>query len=341
MKVIIAILILLNQAVHGQQLRLKNVGTTVDATFRGLSVVDDEVAWVSGTKGTVGRSTDGGRTWRYDRVEGFEKSDFRSLYAFDSLHAVMASTGGPAVILHTSDGGHQWDVVYKSDDTTVFFDGIDFWNNKEGMIYGDPINKRMLLLCTKDGGRSWKALPGKSRPELEEGEASFAASGTGIRCLKNNKLVVITGGKESRFFISENKGLSWDFVRSPIIKGQSTAGMFSVAYRNDTAVVVGGDYKNDTLSKDNVYVLLRDSGRFTWKKVTERTRGYRECVELISDNTLVATGPMGTDITEDMGMHWKPLSDERGYHVIRKSRKGNQVIAAGSKGQIARLVCEK
>jgi len=37
----------------GQQWTLKPVETNVDASFRGLSVVDDKVAWVSGNKGTV------------------------------------------------------------------------------------------------------------------------------------------------------------------------------------------------------------------------------------------------------------------------------------------------
>jgi hypothetical protein len=32
-----------------------------DADFRGLSAASDMVAWVSGTKGTFGRTTDGGK----------------------------------------------------------------------------------------------------------------------------------------------------------------------------------------------------------------------------------------------------------------------------------------
>jgi photosystem II stability/assembly factor-like uncharacterized protein len=34
-----------------------------DADLRGLSAVSSKVAWVSGTKGTFGRTTDGGKTW--------------------------------------------------------------------------------------------------------------------------------------------------------------------------------------------------------------------------------------------------------------------------------------
>ena len=32
-------------------------------SIRGLSVVDDNVAWVSGSKGTIAITTNGGKTW--------------------------------------------------------------------------------------------------------------------------------------------------------------------------------------------------------------------------------------------------------------------------------------
>jgi photosystem II stability/assembly factor-like uncharacterized protein len=74
-------------------------------------------------------------------------------------------------------------------------DGIDFWNDTEGIIYGDAIDKRMLLLATHDGGKIWKELPEAQRPILSEGEGSFAASGTGIRYYDQSRLLISTGGK--------------------------------------------------------------------------------------------------------------------------------------------------
>src|SRR5262245_40010426 len=46
-----------------------------EADFRGLSAVSANVAWVSGTKGTYGRTTDGGKTWSVGTVPGAEKLD--------------------------------------------------------------------------------------------------------------------------------------------------------------------------------------------------------------------------------------------------------------------------
>src|SRR5580658_8625001 len=58
-------------------------------SLRGLSVVTDEIVWVSGSKGTVGKSLDGGKTWTWFTVPGYEKRDFRDIEAFDSKTAII------------------------------------------------------------------------------------------------------------------------------------------------------------------------------------------------------------------------------------------------------------
>jgi photosystem II stability/assembly factor-like uncharacterized protein len=150
-----------------------------DITFWAVSAVDELTAWVSGSKGSVGRTVDGGQTWTFGNVAGFEDRQFRSIYAMDDQRAIVASVGSPAFALRTDDGGKSWKQVYKNEAPEAFIDGLDFWNEREGLMYGDPINGRMLLLRTSDGGETWSLLPETSRPALEKGEASFASSGTG------------------------------------------------------------------------------------------------------------------------------------------------------------------
>lgn len=317
-----------------QQLRWQPVSPQTNASFRGLSIVSDNVAWVSGSTGWIGRTTNGGKQWTFSQVRGFEKYDFRSLYAFDAQTALIANAGAPAYILYTSNGGADWQTVYTNEDPNAFFDGMDFWNAKEGVIYGDPINGRMLLLRTSDGGHTWAMLPDESRPLLAEGEASFAASGTAIRCMDKGTVVIATGGNISRLWISFDKAVQWKPIAVPVLQGASTTGMFSVAYRDvKKAIVVGGDYKIDTLRTNHVFYTT-DGGQH-WKAPTVPTRGFRECVTYVTDRTVLATGPSGTDVSYDGGVSWKSFSDEKGFHVLRKARTGSLMIAAGAGGKIS------
>jgi len=336
MKKLLPILFFLPLLVLSQDFQLKNIDTKTDASFRGLSVVDNDIAWVSGSKGWVGLTTNGGKDWAFQQVKGFETLDFRSLYAFDSKIAVIANAGSPANILRTTDGGQTWKLVYKNELKEAFFDGIDFWNDTEGIIYGDPIQNRMLMLRTTDGGASWKELPGKNRPLLKEGEASFAASGTNIRCFDKEKAIIATGGFVSRLWISEDKGTSWKPLPTPMLQGESTTGIFSFAYLNSkTFFIAGGDYKKDTLAVKHIF-YTEDGGKI-WSVPAVPTRGYRECVEYLTKNKLIAVGPKGIDISRDGGITWTPFSDEKLYHVARKARKGSLTIVAGGSGKVSIL----
>lgn len=313
-----------------QTLTIKNCNiNNLKSSFRGLSVVDDSVVWVSGSQGWVGRSLNGATTWSFKQVAGFEKVDFRSLYAFDSKTAVIANAGSPANIILTTDGGETWKTVYTNTNKDAFFDGVDFWDIKQGVMYGDPIDGRMLLVKTTDGGKTWQEFPNAQRPLLKEGEASFAASGTGIRCYDKSLLMISTGGKVSRLYSSINFGKKWNIQSPPVIQGESSTGIFSFAFRDkNSGILVGGDYLKDSLKVQ--HVLLTTNAGKTWTAPSTPTRGYRECVEYITDQLVISTGPTGTDVSNNGGMDWSFLSDDKGYHAVRKARKGKLIVITGS-----------
>jgi photosystem II stability/assembly factor-like uncharacterized protein len=192
----------------------------------------------------------------------------------------------------------------------------------------------MLLVKTSDGGKTWQELPDAQRPLLKEGEASFAASGTGIRCYDKSLLMISTGGKVSRMYSTINFGKKWNVQSPPVIQGESSTGIFSFAFRNNSGILVGGDYLKDSLRVQ--HVLLNKSGGNTWTTPSTPTRGYRECVEFISDQLVLSTGPSGTDVSHNSGMDWSSLSDEKGFHVVRKARKGKLIVIAGS-GKISTI----
>src|SRR3984957_10083268 len=137
-----------------------------DADFRGICAVSRKVAWVSGAKGTYGRTTDGGKTWTVGTVPGAEKLDFRDVEAFGETTAYLLSAGpGDASrIYKTVDGGKSWTLQFKSADAASFFDAIAFWDEKNGIALGDPVQGLFQLIVTTDGGATWKPLAAKAIP---------------------------------------------------------------------------------------------------------------------------------------------------------------------------------
>ena len=308
--------------------------TSVHASFRGLSVVTDDLFWVSGTKGTVGKSEDGGKTFQWHILEGFENTDFRSLYAFDKKNAVIASAGTPAVILTTRDGGLSWDQRFRSDDSLMFFDGIDFWDNDHGIIFGDPVDGKMVVMETGDGGKTWNAIPPANCPQPEKGEAAFAASGTTIRTVPGGEVWIATGGAKSRMWHSTDYGQHWKGFDTPIVQGKSSQGIFSFAIvRSNSLLIVGGDYMQDTLRDSTAFFSFDDAK--TWKKFALNfPGGYRSCVENCGDNLFICTGTTGTDLFKEG--KWQSLSSG-GYNCVRKARRGKAVYFCGAKGAIGKL----
>jgi photosystem II stability/assembly factor-like uncharacterized protein len=325
------LLLIALQPATGQHFR--SISTHIGSSFRGLSVADSRTAWVSGSKGYVGISKDAGNTWAFRQVKGYEQCDFRSIYGFDERRAVIANAGAPAYILATTDGGLNWKLVYENKDSAAFIDGLCFWDNSNGIVYGDPIGGRLLMLTTVDKGETWLTETRESRPALVKDEASFAASGTAMRCMDKSKVIIATGGKVSRLLTSDNKGRSWQTTATPMLHGMASTGIFSVACEGKNMIIAGGDYKREDLCTDHVFIS-KDAGKY-WVAPVSPTRGYRECVEFVDGRTAIATGPSGTDITYDLGVHWQPISDEKQFHVVRKSRKGNLIIMAGGDGKIS------
>jgi photosystem II stability/assembly factor-like uncharacterized protein len=327
------LLLLLTCSVYAQKVTVELIAPKVNSSFRGVSVVNDNVAWVSGNNGWIGLSTNGGKKWDFHQVKNYEKTDFRSVYAFSSTLAVIANAGSPASVLVTSDGGISWKEVYRNESKEAFFDGIDFWNEVDGVIYGDPTQGKLTLMRTTNRGNTWHEVNATERPAVAEGEASFAASGTGIRCYNGNRIVIATGGLASHLLISKDKGRNWKMINTPILQGKNSTGIFSVAFANEQrGVIVGGDYLIDSLSLNHIFYT--HDGGLHWQAPETPTRGYRECVEYLTDNALVSTGPSGVDVSYDGGLHWEALSNEKGFHVVRKAREGTLMIMAGMKGQI-------
>ena len=323
--------LILSSRLQAQHIELLNEKEGI--SLRGLSVVDDHVIWVSGNKGTVGKSTDGGKTWWWTTVQGFAERDFRDIEAFDKNNAIILAITEPAYILKTSDGGVTWKQVYENKTKGMFLDAMDFWDDKHGSVIGDPINGKIFIANTSDGGLTWKDV--SDSPAVDEGEACFASSGTNIRRTSASEYIFVTGGKRSRFFCKKQ---SFD---TPFTTGLETAGTNSFAFQSSAKdkttrwIVVGGDFKQDTVRVKNCFIST-NLGK-TWTAPVTPPFGYRSCVEFISQTTVITCGINGVDFSTDGGVNWKNISST-GFHACRKAKKGTAVFLAGGAGRIGKMI---
>ena len=110
-------------ALHGNaQWLIQTSGTT--AGLRGIHNVDGNVAWASGTAGTVVHTDDGGAHWqRCEPPPGAEKLDFRVVWAWSSQRAVVMSigTGDQSRLYRTIDGCKTWNQLYVNPDPKGFW----------------------------------------------------------------------------------------------------------------------------------------------------------------------------------------------------------------------------
>ena len=316
--------------------QVEMVSSGTKTSLRGLSVVNDRVVWVSGSKGTIGKSTDGGKTWKWVQVKGFEDRDFRDIEAFDASTALIMAVSSPAYILKTINGGDTWKAVYVNSDSAMFLDAMDFWNEDAGIVIGDPINGKIFIARTFDGGDSWKEVTQAFKPTAEKGEALFAASGTNIRPLDRDEAVFVTGGTVSKIYIRDGA------TKLPLLQGKETTGANSIAVIKNkkknggsNLMVVGGDFNNP--ESDSLNCFYSTNHGKTWKAPKTPPHGYRSCVEYLSKNQAITCGITGVDYTFDGGNTWKLISKE-GFNTCRIAKNGSAIFLAGSNGRIAKII---
>ncbi|PZP50694.1 MAG: hypothetical protein DI598_04970 [Pseudopedobacter saltans] len=181
-------------------------------SIRGLSILDDNNAWISGSKGTVAYTNDAGKSWNWLQVPQYENRDFRDIELLDEHTVLIMAIDTPAVILRTDDKGLHWNKVLEDKRSGMFLDAMSF-NGKKAVVVGDPIEGQFYISTSNNYGKTWKAA---KQTSVNTG-GCFASSGTNV-AWRNNDFYTVTGGKNSELLL-RNHGLS-----IPITRGKETTG---------------------------------------------------------------------------------------------------------------------
>ena len=314
------------------------IASPTSAELRGLSVVSPSVVWASGQRGTVVRTIDGGRTWRHDTIPGASGLDLRGIAATSSLIAHAISIGDSSRIHRTTDGGRTWSLRWSATRAGTFLDAIRFWDARHGVAMSDPVGGRFLVLVTADGGDSWTEVATDRIPPALAGEGGFAASGSCLTVFGGSHAWFASGGAAlARVYRTVDRGRTWTVHDTPIRAATSSAGIFSIAFRDALhGVIAGGDYQQPTLRGRNL-ARTSDGGR-TWALVDSAMSpaGYRSAVAYVpgmSARRLVAVGLSGTDVSNDRGGSWVSV-DSVAYNSVAFATS-SRGWAVGPAGRIA------
>ena len=332
---------LLVAAPHAASAQWVAQASPTDVELRGLSVVSPSVVWASGQQGTVVHTVDGGVHWTRDTIPGASALDVRAIAATSATTAHAISIADSSRIYRTTDGGRTWSRRWSATRKGTFLDAIRFWDAKHGIAMSDPLDGKFLLLVTSDGGDSWSEVPAERIPPALPGEGGFAASGSCLAVDGTSHVWIASGGAAvARVYHSADRGQTWSVHETPLRAGVTSAGIFSVAFRDARhGVIAGGDYEKPSLRGRNL--AATSDGGTTWTLTDSAAApvGYRSAVAFVPGaraNTLIAVGLTGTDESRDGGRTWTRV-DSTAYNSAAFASEAAG-WAVGPKGRIARWV---
>jgi photosystem II stability/assembly factor-like uncharacterized protein len=312
-------------------------GTT--ALLIAVSPVNDQIAWLSGARGTYVRTTDGGTTWRAGQVPGADSLQFRDVHAVDANTAYLLSIGnGPqSRIYKTTNAGSTWTLQFTNPDSAGFYDCMDFWDARRGIVIGDAMGSDIAILTTSDGGARWTRIPPASLPKAQPNEGSFAASGT---CLVTqpggHAWIVASNPDHGRVLHTADFGKTWSVDTLPITV-RAGSGPQSIAFRDArNGMALGGGTTAKT--GDDFIATTSDAGN-TWVKRTSPALGSGVWggvfIPRATTPTVVAVGPTGSAYSRDNGVTWTPIDTLNYWSVGFASPRAGWAV--GTQGRITKL----
>ena len=318
--------------------RLDLQASGTESLLIAAHAVSDQIVWVSGAGGVVGKTVDGGATWQTAVVPGADTLQFRDVVAFDARTAWALSIGNGASsrIVKTTDGGTTWRTVFVNDRAEAFFDCLSFWDPQRGLAYSDSIDGTFVVITTEDGGETWQPVPTRVLPRATEGEGGFAASGTCVATQGADRAWIATGNADpARVLRTDDGGRSWTASEVPVVAG-AAKGLASIAMRDDRdCVAVGGDI-GDPESDVDAVARTTNGGR-TWQRGGRLPfSGAAYGVASVPGiRAYVAVGPGGAAVSRDDGRTWELLDSRTWWGVAAAGP--DAVWLTGPDGRIARI----
>lgn len=324
----------------GPELDWRTSVTDSDQNLRGLDAVSASEAWVSGESRSGGaagifHTTDGGRSWQDVTPPGTEGLSLRDVEVVGgAVHVLAIGPGEDSRILRTTDEGATWQEAFRNDDPAAFYNCMAFYpDGRRGLAVSDPVDGRIQLAATDDGGRTWEVLPDTGMVPTE-GEAQFSSSGDCLT-VSADRAHIVTGGAASRVLTSTDHGLTWT-ARDSALRAGDAAGAFAASFTGRHGIVVGGDFGDPANTRQTT---ARSQAGGAWRSGEDLTHVGEDVAHVRGSRLALATGDYrgseGTSLTRDGGKSWERVTDQ-GFHTL-DCTPGGTCWGAGSEGVVGTL----
>ncbi|WP_417681293.1 WD40/YVTN/BNR-like repeat-containing protein [Pseudidiomarina aquimaris] len=232
---------LVSSALLALAIDVQVLATRPDVNWIGLSSPSPDVVWLSGSKATIARSTDGGATWQYSQPTSNDLQ-FRDIEALDDRHAYALSIGnnGDSRVYYTSNGGRDWQLSYRAGGNQFLNCLASSPKRNEIWVYGDSIDGQWDLVRSPDG-RNWLTSRNAIDSPPQGGEGGLAASGGCVRFNNDIWAIATANATTARLLIKRSFGIRFKAIDTPMTAGPN-AGIASVwPFSEKHVLMVGGD----------------------------------------------------------------------------------------------------
>jgi len=288
--------------------------------------INDEFIVTSGYHGVVSVSSVDPIHFTDYKIDSLE--DLRDIHFVDGNILAMNS-GNLGQIWKFNPDKLSKQTVFNRD--SVFLDGMDFNTVNQGAAFGDPINGKLTILLSKNKGDIWYLCNPQLLPQVQEGEAGFAASGSGIKLFDDGTIYIGTGGGEiANLYTSPDFGESWKVVKTPMKSGGSY-GIYSIYFwTKDEGIIIGGSYEHQH-DAEKMCFITQDAGK-SWTNISSGLPGYCSSINGTEDGELIfASGRNGVYYTKNKGKEWKQLWKEPFYSIAIHDKKA---VFSGKNGKL-------
>lgn len=297
---------------------------------------DFDYVWFTGSGSKFGRIP-----FKNDSLEVFpiddSKTEFRSS-AITKNNFFILCIENPAKLIKINKQTNILETVYKEINEKVFYDSMVIDNKSGfGVAIGDPTEDCLSVIVTENYGETWRKISCDKLPKTIEGEAAFAASNTNVKVI-GKTIFIVSGGKKSRLFKSEDKGETWKVFDMPIIQGEAMTGAFTMDFYNENiGIIAGGNYEKQNDNFNNKAITF-DGGK-TWKILAQNEGfGYASCVQFKPNSNgkvIFSCGANGVFYSTNFGNTWKKILEDVDFYTLRF--KDSNILYLAGKNKITRL----